>query len=484
MLAAGALPLLVTRPAPLQDWPSHIARMPILIGLLHGDPFWNHYYRLVGFLVPDAALDLVVLGLSHIGLPVGIAAQLFLIATYLTFVIGFLALGGFKPVKAALVVLLFYNDALFWGLVNYVLGIGVLMALLALWLRSGRHPWWRLCIAGLGGTLLLFTHVVAAMAWITLLGAYGIARRRELGLASCGVALLVVAVLLHALPGGTGHDFSLHYAGAGTVGLIVRKLWLFGKLLLGGSLWQDAASLMALFVCGIALATARPRLAPAPVLAVAALVMMTLAAPERIGTGSVLDTRLAVLPLLLLAAEIRIRPRRIVVGTVMAATLLRTLVLALQWHAAGRVFHDFDRQTARLPGGSVMMVAYGTGLASLSWRQVWSPPLTALHTQAVFHGLFVPAVFANPAQQPIALRPAYRTLNQPWNLTDAPHLHEAALGLAKICAGGGFAGVYLTVLYPGDFAPGGVGGALLHAQPDFLIVDACRLPLELQPGRH
>ncbi len=504
VLLLGMLPLLVTRPAPLQDWPNHIARMHVLTGLLRHDAFWMRHYRLVGFLVPDAALDVGMLGLARLGLPIELAAQLFLVVTYLVFVSGFCALahalGAFGAAKPGFAVLLFYGNALFWGLVNYVLGIGLLLGLLALWLDPPAPPrnaagqpgpadgrrWRRFCIAGAGAVLLLFTHVVAAVAWIVVLGCFDLCRLRGSGTlalarlassASWLVALVAVAALLHALPGAAGHDFSVRYAGTGVGGFTLRKLGLFGKALLGGSLSQDAASLGALLACVVAVAFARPSLATPVAVAAAGLALVTLAAPERVGTGSVLDVRLAILPLLLLAAGMRFRPERLAMPVVTTAVLARTVVLAANWHAAGLVFRDFRQQAAGLPAGSVMMVAYGTRLRLLTWQQVWSPAITSIATQSVFGDLFVPALFANPAQQPIALRPAYAALTQPWNLTDADHLYATADSLAALCRSGGFPRVYLTVLYPGGFMPTHAGAALLHAQPDFLILDACRLPM-------
>jgi hypothetical protein len=492
LLLLGALPLLVTRLAPLQDWPNHVARIHILIALLRRDAFWTQFYQVSGFLVPNVALDLVVPALARAGLPVPLAAQLFLITTYLVFVGGFCALvralGTSDPTKLPLAILLFYGNALFWGLVTYVLAVGLMFGLLAAWLGAAR-PRRRLSIAAAGSVTLLFTHVVAAVAWILLLGIFDLCRflasqgasqkpmwQRTVESASWLVALGVIAGLLHAMPGGTGHDFSMSYAGAGPGAIIGRKLELFGKLLLGGSLIQDGSGLAALFVCAAVLLCARPRLAAALALAAAALLVLTLVAPERIGTGSVLDTRLAILPLLLLAAAVRIAAGRLATGVVAATVLARTLVLASQWHAAGLVFREFRQQAAGLPAGSMMMAAYGTALPSLTWQQVWSPPITEIATQVVFRDIFVPAVFANPAEQPIALRAAYAPLAQPWNLSDAAHLHATAAALGALCDRGVFRDVYLTVLYPGSFLPGRAGTATLYAAPDFLILDACRLP--------
>lgn len=488
LLLLGALPLLVTRPAPLLDWPSHVARMHILPALLQNDSFWMQFYRYSGFLVPNLTLDLSVLGLVRVGITVGPAAQLFLLVTYLVFAGGFLALAraldAGSPAKLVFAILLFYSNALFWGLVTYLLGIGLMFALLALWLRSAQ-PWQRLLIAAGGSVLLLFAHVVAAVAWILLLGIFDLCRLRAsrapvrlriAGSVSWLAALAVIAGLLHAMPGGTGHDLAVYYPGDGPFGIIARKIGLFGKLLLGGSRLQDGASLAALLLCAAVLCRARPYLAPAPAFAVLALLVLVFAAPERVGTGSVLDARLAILPLLLLAAATRFRPSRHSVAVVTVAVLARTLIIAAYWHAAGLVFRDFRQQSSGLPAGSVMLVGYGTTLRELSWQQVWSPPITSIETQAVFGDVFVPAVFADPAEQTIALRTRYASLTEPWNLSDAAHLHAATVALKSLCQKGEFRGVYLTVLYSGSFLPPRVGAALLHATPDFLLLDACRLP--------
>ncbi len=487
VLLLGAVPLLVARPAPLQDWPNHIARVHILAGLLRGSGFWARFYRFDGFLVPNAALDLGVLGLLRAGLPIAAAAQIFLLVTYLVFVGGFCALArasaAFSPAKVGFVVLLFYSNALFWGLVNYVLGIGLLLAMLAVGLHAG--AWRRFCVAGGGAALLLFVHVVPAVALAAILfclDLHRFATSREALIRRCAastswlLALLVVAGLLAVLPGGAGHEFVAGYPGASVGDVLTRKLGLFGKALLGGSRVQDAASLAAVAICIAASVFARARLSAASMVVVIGLIVLAMAAPERLGTGSLLDTRLALLPLLFAAACVRLEPRPLATAIAVGVVLARTLLIALEWQAAGQVFRDFDRRTAALPPGGLMMMAYGTPLPSLSWQRIWSPPIISIATQVVLRDVFMPAIFANPAQQPIALRPEYAALAQPWNLTDAARLHAAASALDAVCAARRFAGVYLTVLYPGRFVASQVGAALLHAQPDFLILDACRLP--------
>ncbi len=485
MVLLGAAPILLARPAPLQDWPNHLARIHILRGLLHHDLFWMRFYRFTGFLVPDAVMDLCLYEMSRLGVPVGIAAQGFLAISYAVFVAGFCmvsrALGAWSPGKPALAVLLFYSNALFWGLVSYVLGLGLMLGLLALWVGA-KGAARRSVVAAGGAALLLFTHLVTAALWVIILGCFDLHRllakprgvSRLAGSASWLAALVAIAALLRLLPAHGPEDTSFGYPGGGRLGIVGRKLWLFGKLLLGGSLGQDASSVAALLACGIVIAAARPRLSAAPALAVAALAAAALLAPERIGTGSQLDTRLALPPLLLLTAGVRVRLPQTAVWFASLAVCARSAVLAWSWHASAQQFARYRLDAAELPTGSLMMMAYGTPLRTLSWQQIWSPPITSIATQTVFRNLFMPAIFANPAQQPIGLRARYAGLKQPWNLSDPAHRRTSQVALAAVCARHEFPHIFLTVLYPGTLARQ-VDGALLRQQASFLILDACRL---------
>ena len=484
IVSIGAIPLLVTRPAPLQDWPNHLARLHILVGLVHGDPFWTRLYALTGFFVPNAVLDLGLLGLTSAGMTQQAAGQVFILATYVAFVGGFCALAAALdagPGKPVLAVLLFYDHALFWGLVSYVLAVGLMLGLLAVWLVQPRRSR-RLAVAAAGAAVLFFTHAVAAFVWPLLLACLEFAAprprrrwtvRRLAEHGSSITALAIAAILLRAST-GDGHDLALVYAGRGVRAVVAHKLWAFADIVLGGSLPQDASSVLACLVCAGACA-ARPFLSAAAATAVVALVFLTLAAPERLGTGSQLDARLAILPLVVLSACVRVPIGRRALGVMTAAVAARTLILAAYWHAAGAVFLDYRRATASLPPGGLMMMATGTRLSTLSWQRIWSPPVTSIATQLVFRGLFVPSIFANPREQPIALRHD-SGLGQPWDLTDAAHIRAALPALAGLCATGGFSGVFLTVLYPGGVAAHHEGFGLVSARPDFLVLDACRRP--------
>jgi hypothetical protein len=85
-VVCGALPLLAGRPAALEDWCSHVARIDILTQLLAGNGYWAQFYPINTFLLPNISVDLSILALHAIGLPVAVAAQVTLLATYFLFV--------------------------------------------------------------------------------------------------------------------------------------------------------------------------------------------------------------------------------------------------------------------------------------------------------------------------------------------------------------------------------------------------------------
>ncbi len=466
----GALPLLLASPAPLQDWPNHLAGAHVLSALLDGDPFWRRFYTLNTFLVPNAAVDLGLLGFRALGLGEAAAATAFLLVTYAVFVGGMVrlsrALAAFDATKIPLAILLFYGVAVFWGLVNYVLALGVMWGLVAVWLRVGRARG-RLLIAGPGAIALLFAHAVPAVVFPLLLGCFDLARwRAGARLRSClsaPLALVAVAATLRLLPGETGHDLVAVYTGGDSIGAFVLwKVRVLATVPFGGSLVQDAATLIAVAGTAVAIGlSARLRLGVGAALGIVALALLMFAAPERLGTGSMLDTRLAPLPFMLAAMAIRLdwrgpMARPICVAVVSGLVVVRTLVIAAEWRAADRVFAAFDADAARLAPGSVMMMAHGRPLAELSWTDIWSPPIQSIAAQVVRRGVFFPALFANPDQQPIALRGGFAALGQPWDVSDPSRRAASLAALRPLC--GDYRGVFVTVLY----------GAV-----PFEIVDAC-----------
>ncbi len=495
VLAAGVWPLLVGSPAPLQDWPNHLARVHILNALLQGGSGWDRFYTVSSFAVPNLALDLGVLGLIRLGLPEAVAGQVFLILTYAVFVSGFVALarrfGPVGPGRVALGVAMFLCGPLFWGLVNYMFAVGLMMALLAVWLAAG--PRGRVAVALLGTGALFFCHLIATVAFVaslSLLELVGIARapgpwaRRLRGNATALAALAVLAALLARAPSDPSSRFGWHEP-MSLYWFFRWKMVIFVQWAINGGTWPvravTGAGVVATAVAAV-WARPRPRVAYGALAVVAGLGLIAFLAPEHIGGGSLLDDRLALLPPLLLAAAAQPnlrRPRAAAVasGLMVALAVARAATLAAVWLGPAAEFRAYDAAVARLAPGTMVVMSNARALARVRWPEFWSLPYTSIETQAVFHGDFVPMIFANPAQQPLALRPEFAGMNQPIDLTTAQDVKDASERIRGMCAHG-FPGVAITVLYADParrFTDPAGASVELYGTPNIRLLDGCRL---------
>jgi len=477
----GVLPLFTSFPAPLQDWPAHLARVFMLDQLLRGVGPWAAFYDFNTFLLPNVALDLGVLGLLRAGLNLAQAGAVFLLATYALFVTGFIRMsrgfGAAHPATPVLGALLFYNCALFFGLVNYLSAFGPLFWTVGLWLRSERAAV-RLSIAVLGTAATFACHLVPAMALVGVLGVLDISalvavgwRRFRYHATSLASAVTVLA-LLKLSPAGGNDVHDVVYGGAGSIrGFVWWKLGIFAKALLGGGLWPDVVTgVVAVVVILLVLVLARLTLPRISLAVIAAVTALTLLAPQRIGTGSLLDYRLAIVPYFFAAATIRFRWRvtaapSIAFVVIVSGLLIRTAVQAVSWHAASVIYAEADNAYARLPSGSVLLTAMGRPTTQIPWFEYWTPAINHLDTLAVEHEIFVPTVFASRLQQPLALKDFARE----WILAadaSTPVLLDQLLARARrLCPQ--YPGVFIAALYPTPFMRG-------EAVNDRLsIIDAC-----------
>lgn len=486
----AALPLAVTVPAPLQDWPGHLARVRIVDEMLRGAGPWQAFYELRSFLIPNVALDLGVLGLVKCGLGLEAAGTVFLLLTYAVFVAGFVrlsgAFGAAGAVKPLLGATLFYSAALFWGFVNYVMGVGVLLWVIALWLRADRI-WVRLAVAVFGSAAAFACHAIAGFLVVGVLGCldlHALARetpwRLSRHLTSLAAAATVLALLAASPTGGDGL-LSVSYFGAGSAFAVAEwKAMLFAQALLHGGVWADAALVgLGLVLLAAAWFAAKVTLAPLARPVVLALALLALAAPEKVGTGSLLDYRLGVLPFIFALAGVRLSWRRsagpaLVFAAAALLVLVRSAALAAAWRDAGRTYAEADAAFAGLPQDGLLLTAYGRLPEQLGFVEWWTPPVAHVDALAVRYGVFVPSVAAFPAQQPLVLRPRYFALNRTAD-ADTPERWAQALGQARLlCPGASdglpFTAVSIIVLYPAGFmqAP-----EFRRVGETLALVDAC-----------
>ena len=297
----------------------------------------------------------------------------------------------------------------------------------------------------------------------------------------------MLVLLRHISPISREAVTEMVYAGHGSwQGVAWWKLQLLLRPLCGGGWWADGLAMAVLLLAVLlGLFAARLRLRLAGLLCVGMLAAIVLLAPERIGTGSLLDYRLALLPLLLGVCAVRLHwrsPRLAVLGTAGMTLLLALHSTALggAWYAAGEQFRDFAALTEDLTPGSIMLIGTAKPLKQITWYDHWMPPIGSIETQAVRREIFVPMIFANPAQQPLAIRAAFVDLIQPVDLSGPAALAPSLARLRALCPAVDparrFARVYITIFYPRAWLRAVLPpDALLADRPHFMLLDGCAL---------
>ena len=131
------LPVLTVTYAPLVDYPNHLARVHILYKYAEVPEYQSAYLRMREPR-PNMAIELVVFPLLHF-VDILAASKIFLILTVLLFITGCHQLGTAihgRPTWLVLPSLFFvYNSMLFYGFVNYIVGVSVFCLALAFRLR-------------------------------------------------------------------------------------------------------------------------------------------------------------------------------------------------------------------------------------------------------------------------------------------------------------------------------------------------------------
>jgi hypothetical protein len=413
LLGLASLPVFSSVLPPLFDYPNHLARMRLLVQ--GGD----QYYRVAWAPLPNLAEDLIVPPLARL-MPLELAGKLFLVMIFALIAGGVLclnraAVGGWR-LWPLLAFSLLYNRILLWGFLNYLFGLGVALVGLTLWLALEKR--WvrqRALVSSLLALACFFSHIAAfgiytlsvcgieispALAEIKARAWPAIGRRT----AMLGVQFVIPGVLFlgwrqQAAAGG------ISYAG------FARKADLLFGVFDNYNRAFDIAC-FALFVLLLLWLAARGRLNLAPRIGWAAALVFAayLAMPSQIYGGSGADHRLPVALFLLLIAGSAPRwpSRRAAIAIGAAAGLLLTLRMAViehVWRRADRVYATDLAAIDALPRGARLALAYPDAVHVV--------PVPQLHLAAmavVRRGAFVPTLFADPAQQPIALNPPWTAL--------------------------------------------------------------------------
>ncbi len=410
----AAVPLFSTVLPPLFDYPNHLARMHVL------NEGGNQFYAVHWQPLPNLAQDLIVPPLARL-MPVDIASKLFLVAIFGLITGGTIWLNrvatGVWRLWPVLAFLLLYNRMFLWGFLNYLFGIGVALSGTALWLGLEGERWWLRTLASSLVALACYLSHIAAFGFYALViigielspawGELRASRWPALGrrTAVAGAQFAVPAVLFFAY---------WHPAAAG--GISYAAFWRKADLLFSVFDNYDRAFDIICFslllgLLGSLAATRRLRLSPRLAGAAGLVLAAYLLLPSQIFGGSGADHRLPVaMFLLLIAASAPEFPNRRITAAIGVATamllVVRLVVIEYVWLRADRIYSADLAGIDMLPRGAKLAVAYPASAVNfVSVPELHLAVLAVARCEA-----FVPTLFANEGQQPIALRPSYAGL--------------------------------------------------------------------------
>jgi hypothetical protein len=441
MLSAVLLaPLLITDVPPILDYPNHLARL-VLLAAGPDDKVLGPIFTPDWKIIPNLAGDVIGLLLLHL-LPVHVAGSCLLGGVLLLNLAGVITLHrayfrrrSFWPLGSCLVA---YNSTFLLGFLNWQIGSGLAMLSAACWITwRERRP-----VATIAGAIaasigLFFCHLMGLVFFLVLIGSAELRAMRSVRgmLIRCAGILAVMAapIVLAMLSPLSSAEVAAHWPRMDVK--VVNAASPFINYVFPLDMFSAGV-----VVGGIALGLGSGRLVPAPQ-AVAAAVVLPAAyfvLPFDLMSASFLDMRAAVMFGFLLFAAMNPRRGRsdagispivpvsdawvgrfAAVGCV-ALFGVRMAVVAEVWTGHRHDLAELRAVIAGVPAGAKVYVtnvpqqeapAYWVGgprsrLLSNGLRADYHLPALLL----IERGAFWPGLFANPAQQPIRLRPAYGRL--------------------------------------------------------------------------
>ncbi len=421
VLVAG-LPLMLVETPPFFDYPNHLARVDA-IARLGSDPLLSANFRLSSFLLPNVLSDLVLLAFQAIAGPYAAGRMLVFLTIALT-VAGVALLGRAAQKRwspwAILAALFATNEMVFWGFLNYNLGLALLFFGLALWLHLAERPAWQRLLAGVAVGLLIFlAHLVAfglyAVGCVMLeLGRAWHHRQdsvesvlRRLAVAVAQILPILVLHLAASPASGLPMDIRFDMSAWG-------KFSPFFRVLSSGNPEADRAMLLAaLGLAALGLVLRRARLDLGLTLAALAYAGLVLVLPYAALGSFFLDSRIAAAVALTAIAALgpgRLgRPGTAIVCLVLLGLVgWRSAVLSADWRDQAFGIGDARAAFAVLPEGAVLASASARPFELGDWRATRYNKPTHEHTAAyamIDRHVLVPNIYAKAGQNPLVFTP-------------------------------------------------------------------------------
>jgi hypothetical protein len=477
----AVVPFVAVRFPPINDYPSHLARIVILARL--NDPVFSHYYKIGSFLLPNIALDAVATPLALIFGP-ELAVRFFVESTLVLMLLGAVALHAsayrrFSPWPLLAFVFL-HNEIFRFGFFNYLFGVGLALLAGAVWNVLPRS-FGRLAFSFFSGIVLMFCHLEAfgVFAIIVAGSELAVAGRDWYRFKSWKpIATLIVSALPFFLvlllfrvlsPTATAGAGAIQYApGLGTKP--VEALFSLSS----GIVWLDVVT--ALVLAGVLLVLYWRRslvlswgLATASVLAL----FVFLATPEVILGALYVDSRLGPVLATLLVLSFGLRdgaPRRevlFVAAVAVGLAIFRVAALTSDWVGYDREIGSIVQSFDTIEPGATLFAATTQPFPRIitdthEKRAIWQPPLKHVASYAVLLApVFVPEIWNIPTQQPLIVQKPFQVVKMFQSST--PQLVDSTQALASFSealdaklsgpAWPNLGAVYLLVIKPEALKP-------------------------------
>lgn len=462
ILALCLVPLFLTPIIPTVDFYSHMSRYYILAHP-QAVPDFAQNYAPAWRLLPNLGLDVVGTAVMSV-LPPLLGAKVLAGLIILAPAMGCLSLaqavhGRITVEQASLAGILAHSLILGWGFANFLLGLGLALWALGLWIRLGDRPGLQLLVTIAVAVPIFLVHGLVFALWGLLLLAFeapGMMRGGLRGFAMGGGRLALVAVLPVILflmsrtaqaDGGVTVAFTNLAAHAENGQLLQRVLEEITKRIdsilrvsESNFAWPDRAFGLALWILlAWSIMSRRVRLESRllPALALVA-VLVVLTPPNMFGVGH-LDERIPLVLLALLTAALglgsgQIRDARPVSILLLAGFGLHLAMVSLGWYREGRIYATYLASIEALPPGGMATAIH---LGDTQGRDEARPCNPLLPVLTLARNMAAPT-FANPTQQPLAIvGPLRQALDAsaalPTNLADNDLLaSHAALGFKTL----------------------------------------------------
>jgi hypothetical protein len=423
-LALAALyPLLLVEIPPLVDYPNHLARFHVLARIGESAALQT-FYEVRWGLVPNLALDAVAPALLQLLGPY--EAGRVIVAVSLL-----LAVGGVASIQYAVfgrvglwpTVSFFFvfNIVLAWGFLNCLITMALAFYAIAAWIGlRERSVWLRLPLFAAIAIVLFFGHLLACAAYGVFVAGYEAERAwrargafwrtllREGAIAASQFAIPFVLWML--APTGQGETQTTYGDWQDKVVALFSPVLFFDT-------WLERLTIVAL---GAALIRGLFRkyivLAPGFAFPLVALAVAAVLMPSKLLNVAKFDLRLPLLILLLLVGVSRLRlpsPRLIAAAASVGLVLFagRIVAISQSWQELDRQFAEFRAAALRIEPGARILPVQDRPDGKRVPREPFFWHLATLAT--VDRDAFSPTFFADPAKQPVRVRPEWTALHSP-----------------------------------------------------------------------